>query len=53
MPPKKATATMKKPHIVAPKVNPLAMSDADWTKKLAWHAIVTADRNKRRNIQRQ
>jgi hypothetical protein len=50
MPPKKTTATMKKPRMVAPKVKPLAMTDEDWAKKLAQRAVVIADRNKRRAI---
>jgi hypothetical protein len=29
------------------------MSDADWEKDLAQRAVVTADHNKRRTIQRQ
>jgi hypothetical protein len=43
---------MKKPHMVAPKVKPPAMPDEDWAKELARRAVVTADRNKRRDIQR-
>jgi hypothetical protein len=53
MPPKKATTTMKKPRMVVPKVKPPAMADEDWEKELARRAIVTADQNKRRAIQRQ
>jgi hypothetical protein len=53
MPPKKAAAVMKKPRMVAPKVKPPGMADEDWAKELAWRAVVTADRNKSRAIQRQ
>jgi hypothetical protein len=44
---------MKKPRAVAPKVKPANMSDADWAKELARRAVVTADRQRRRAIQRQ
>jgi hypothetical protein len=53
MSPKKAAATMNKPRMVAPKVKPLAMSDADWAKELARRAVVTTDQNKRHHIQHQ
>jgi hypothetical protein len=53
MPPKEATTTMKKPRLVAPKVKPPTMYDADWAKELARRAIVTVDQNKHRHIQRQ
>jgi hypothetical protein len=53
MSPKKAAATMNKPRMVAPKVKPLAMSDADWVKELARRAVVTTDQNKRHHIQHQ
>jgi hypothetical protein len=43
MPPKKATAGMKKLRVVAPKVKPVNMSDPDWAKELARRAVVTAD----------
>jgi hypothetical protein len=43
MPPKKAAAAMKKPHMVASKVKPLGMADEDWAKELAQRAVVTAD----------
>jgi hypothetical protein len=53
MPPKKATGTMKKPRMVAPKVKLSTMSDTDWAKELARRAVVTADRNKRCHIPRE
>jgi hypothetical protein len=53
MPPKKATAGMKKTRTVAPKVKPLGMDNKDWAKELAQRAVVTMDRNRRRAIQRQ
>jgi hypothetical protein len=53
MPLKKATTTMQKPRMVAPKVMPPTMSDADWAKELARRTVFTADRNKRRHIQGQ
>jgi hypothetical protein len=53
MQPKKAAVAMKKPRMVAPKVKPPGMADEDWTKELAWRAVVTTDWNKHRAIQRQ
>jgi hypothetical protein len=47
MPPKKATGTLKKQRMVAPKQKPPTMSDADWAKELARRAAVTADRQNR------
>jgi hypothetical protein len=50
MPPKKAAAGMKKPRAVAPKAKLANMSNADWAKELARHAVVTADRQRHRVI---
>jgi hypothetical protein len=44
---------MKKPRAVAPKVKPPGMANEDWTKELAWRVVITADRQRRRAIQRQ
>jgi hypothetical protein len=53
MPPKKASPTMKKPHIVAPKKKPPNTSDMDWETELARCAIIIIDQQKRCKIQRQ
>jgi hypothetical protein len=53
MPPKKAAVGMKKPRAVAPKVKPANMSNADWEKEPTQRAVVTADQQRRRVIQRQ
>jgi hypothetical protein len=53
MPPKKAASGMKMPCAVAPKVKPPGMADEDWAKELARRAIVTADQQRHRAIQRQ
>jgi hypothetical protein len=53
MPAKKAMGMMKKPCMVAPKVKPPTMSDADWARELARCAVVAADRNRRDHIQHQ
>jgi hypothetical protein len=50
MSPKKTTAAMKKPRMVAPKVKPPAMADEDWAKEPPLRAVFTVDWNKRRTI---
>jgi hypothetical protein len=53
MPLKKASPTMKKPHIVAPKKKPPKTFDTDQATELARCAIIIVDRQKQCKIQWQ